>query len=223
MLLNVKGGAWVRIYGIPIHAWNSELFKFAIFECGRFLRLDDSTVAKDRFDYARALLATSSSEIINFSKRILIDGVMVDLKIIEEWGFAIGEDACLLEVAPEIGDKVDNLVNNLADDWATNIDGDECQHLSKILLSDKDEVGNVMVQCDGGLKDASVNVIDVDSIQPTTSNVLKGVVYNMKGEQNFGDHESQQESQKVDNQSCSYLKLTLKKLMIQLIGDILTM
>jgi hypothetical protein len=159
MLLNVKGGAWVRIYGIPIHAWNSELFKFAIFECGRFLRLDDSTVAKDRFDYARALLATLSLEIINFSERILIDGVMVDLKIIEEWGFAIGEDACLLEddvvsnvsipdnnydnVAPEIGDKVDNLVNNLADDWATNIDGDECQHLSKILLSDKDEVGNV--------------------------------------------------------------------------------
>ena len=67
-------GAWVRIYGIPIHAWNTELFKLAIFECGIFLRLNDSTVAKDRFDYARVLLATSSLEVLNFSEIILIDG-----------------------------------------------------------------------------------------------------------------------------------------------------
>ena len=56
----------------------------------------------------------------------------MELKIIEERGFAIGEDACLLDddvdskasipekcydnVAPEISDQVDNLVNNLADD-----------------------------------------------------------------------------------------------------------
>jgi len=65
----------VRIYGIPIHAWNTELFKLAIFECGRFLRLDGSTVAKDRFDYTRVLLATSSLEVLKHSNRWRVGGI----------------------------------------------------------------------------------------------------------------------------------------------------
>lgn len=83
-IVKFERGAWVRIYGIPIHAWNASFFKLSVLDCGRFLRLDNSTVAKDRFDYARVLLATSSLDVINFSEKILIDGVVVDLKIIEE-------------------------------------------------------------------------------------------------------------------------------------------
>jgi hypothetical protein len=31
-------GAWVRIYGVPLHAWNLNFFKLCVFDCGRLLR-----------------------------------------------------------------------------------------------------------------------------------------------------------------------------------------
>jgi len=60
-------------------------------------------VVKERFDYARVLIATSSYEIINCSESPLIDGELVKVKILEEWGFDIGDDTCLYE------DAADNL------------------------------------------------------------------------------------------------------------------
>ena len=60
---------------------------------------------KERFDYARVLVATSSYEIINCSEEILIDGVLVTVKIFEEWGFNIGEDACLFEEEDEVKEE----------------------------------------------------------------------------------------------------------------------
>ena len=168
------------------------MFKLAIFERGRFLRLDDSTFAKDRFDYARILLATSSLEVLNISKSILIDGELVELKIIEEWGFAIGEDACLLDddadskalipdkcydtVAPEISDQVDNLVNNLADDWATDIELDECQHFSNIPYDNNKEEGTVKVVGVCELEATSKKKYDTDvPIKTIDSNTLQKV------------------------------------------------
>jgi len=126
-------GAWVRIYGVPLHAWNYEFFKLCVYDCGRLLRIDDITLDRDRFDYARVLVATSSLEIIKAKANILVDGVLFDFKIVEEWGFAVGEDACLFdEVESQVDDRsalpddldndvgggeVEGLLNSLADDW----------------------------------------------------------------------------------------------------------
>jgi hypothetical protein len=90
-------GAWLRLYGVPLHAWNESFFKLCTLDCGRFLRSDSCSVERDRFDYARILIATSNLEIINSSESVLVDGVMVTIKIVEEWGFNIGDDACLYE------------------------------------------------------------------------------------------------------------------------------
>lgn len=109
-ILSFERGAWVRIYGTPIHAWSESFFKLCVSECGRFLRMDNSTISKERFDYARVLLATSSLEVLNYTDKMLIDGVLVELKIIEEWGFSLGEDACLLE--DDIVSKVSASDNN---------------------------------------------------------------------------------------------------------------
>lgn len=56
--------AWVRIYGVPLHAWNIDFFKLCVLDVGRLLRVDDITLDKDRFDYARVLLSTTSLDII---------------------------------------------------------------------------------------------------------------------------------------------------------------
>lgn len=64
--------------------------------------------------------------------KLLIDGVLVEIKIMEEWGFNIGEDACLFEDDndskvslndqiechgdPEINNNADVLVEKLVEE-----------------------------------------------------------------------------------------------------------
>jgi hypothetical protein len=67
-------GAWVRVYGTPIHAWNLNFFKLCTSECGRFLRADDCTLDRGRIDYARILLSTTSLDVLNKNLVLLVDG-----------------------------------------------------------------------------------------------------------------------------------------------------
>lgn len=119
-------GAWVRLYGVPLNAWNVDFFKLCVFDCGRFIRADSCSAERDRLDFARVLIATSDLSIVNRVERVLVDGILVDIKIVEEWGYAMGEDTCLFEEEddsetsragedaaqdePEIGRNVDLLV-----------------------------------------------------------------------------------------------------------------
>jgi hypothetical protein len=90
-------GAWVRLYGVPLSAWNVDFFKLCVFECGRFIRADSCSAEKDRLDFARVLIATSDLAIVSRVERVLVDGAQVAIKIVEEWGYAMGEDTCLFE------------------------------------------------------------------------------------------------------------------------------
>jgi hypothetical protein len=83
-------GAWVRIYGIPLHAWNVNFFKLCVMDCGRFLCADRYTVAKDRLDYARVLIATTSLAVIKKVENVLVDGSLEVVQIIEEWRLRVG-------------------------------------------------------------------------------------------------------------------------------------
>ena len=67
-------GAWVRLYGVPLHAWNESFFKLCVLDCGRYLRADCGSVDRDRFDYARILIASSSLEIVQRCESLLVDG-----------------------------------------------------------------------------------------------------------------------------------------------------
>lgn len=98
----------MRLYGIPIHAWNECFFKLCTFKCGRFLRSDTCSVEKERFDFARVLIATTSIEAINCSEKLLIDGDLVTIKIVEEWGFNFGDDACLYDEGENSSDEQSN-------------------------------------------------------------------------------------------------------------------
>jgi hypothetical protein len=123
-------GAWVRIYGIPLHAWNDNFFKLCVMDYGRFLRSDGYTAAKERLDYARELLATPELAVIKKEEHLLVDGCLVEIQIIEEWGYDLGDDACLLKddsvskaslvadddcrIDPEASNHVDMMVDHIA-------------------------------------------------------------------------------------------------------------
>jgi hypothetical protein len=68
-----------------------------VLNCGRFVRADSCSAGKDRLDFARVLIATSNLDIVTRIERVLVDGIQVDIKIVEEWGYAMGEDTCLFE------------------------------------------------------------------------------------------------------------------------------
>jgi len=73
------------------------IFSNSVLDCGRFLWTDNSTLDKFRFDYARVLIATSSLEVVNCVENIIIGGEIVEIKIVEEWGFNMGDDVCLFD------------------------------------------------------------------------------------------------------------------------------
>jgi len=139
-LVSFQRGAWLRLYGIPLHAWNETFFKLCVLDCGRFLRADSCSMDKDRFDYTRVLIATASLDVVNCVEKLVVDGVVVEIKIIEEWDFNIGEDVCLFERddgtqsshsdhddmggdVDHIGDNADFLVNKIVNDLV--VDGNE--------------------------------------------------------------------------------------------------
>jgi len=66
-------------------------------DCGAYLRSHDMSLDRGRFDFARVLISAPSLDIVSCVDNVLIDGKLVEIKIVEEWGFNIGEDACLFE------------------------------------------------------------------------------------------------------------------------------
>jgi len=61
------------------------------------LSVDDYTLDRERLDYARVLVSSSSLEIINKEACVMIDGVLFDILLREEWDTNLGEDACLFD------------------------------------------------------------------------------------------------------------------------------
>jgi hypothetical protein len=77
-------GAWLRVYGVPVHAWNDAFFKLCVMNVGRFVRTDECTVDKARLDFARVLISTSQLEILNMTSDFIIDGSLYNINLVEE-------------------------------------------------------------------------------------------------------------------------------------------
>jgi len=67
-------GAWVRIYGTLVHAWNTNFFKLCVFKCGRFVREDECTLDRGGIDFARFLISTYALEVLNKIMVLMVDG-----------------------------------------------------------------------------------------------------------------------------------------------------
>ncbi|GAU42662.1 hypothetical protein TSUD_398680 [Trifolium subterraneum] len=195
-----RGDAWVRLYGIPLHAWTVDFFKLCVMDCGRYLRMDECTMERDRHDYARMLVATSSVEVLNLNANILVDEVMVEIKVIEEWGFNLGEDACLVEeedqqelLVEQVGEQsdhelsnhVDMLVEKLADEMVgvkgeLHVDPDK--PLGDAGAADRDACGDTQVDPPVLRGDTihELHVSDRESKRKKVGGVLRHTVQTLK-------------------------------------------
>ncbi|GAU39374.1 hypothetical protein TSUD_370320 [Trifolium subterraneum] len=64
---------------------------------GRFLRADSCSADRDMLNFPRVLIATPDLEIVNIIENVLVHETLVEIKIIEECGYALEEDTCLFE------------------------------------------------------------------------------------------------------------------------------
>lgn len=146
-------GAWLRIYGVPVQAWNVSFFKLCVMDIGRFVRVDDCTDDKARLDFARVLITTPQLDIVNAALEFFIDSINHSVKMVEEWGCNLGEDAFLTEVnsesqsdAPQhLADdhgleevsgewELDELVDDLQEEWSKH-EGKNKENLSSKIDS----------------------------------------------------------------------------------------
>jgi hypothetical protein len=56
---------WLRIFGIPAHAWNDDFFIQVSKPCGTFMNSDEGTTKKLTMDVARILIRTSCQKSVD--------------------------------------------------------------------------------------------------------------------------------------------------------------
>ncbi|GAU49945.1 hypothetical protein TSUD_408400 [Trifolium subterraneum] len=200
---------WVR--------WDKEVLPY---HRGRgFLRADNCSVDKDRLDFARVLIATPNLDIINRVERVLVNGVEVEIKIVEEWGYAMGEDTCLFEeenvteasqsdceeghVEPEVCRNVDMLVDKIAvglEEAAIN----DFQGKSDEEFPDKQEF---KMSSEGESEGEPERPVDI--LSPVSDRVEAQSLFRLGPQGEAGDRDSQNDS--LSQQSVSQVCPTTRK------------
>jgi hypothetical protein len=75
---------WVRVLGIPLHAWGENLFKEIGRKYGEFLDFDENTTLRAKLDVARLKLATSLRGFIDEAVKIKVLGTIYTIWVVEE-------------------------------------------------------------------------------------------------------------------------------------------
>jgi len=193
-------GAWLRVYGTPIHTWNEVFFKLCVADCGRFIRSDECTVDKARLDFARILISTTFLEVVNVTSEFLVDDCKYSIKLVEEWGCNLGEDAFMTEEELEnkaetcsIRNEVpemDNLVDELSKDWQANVDQNNNFFNVDIGLQPEDQVykakaASVSSEQHGNSKDKLISMNSASVSNDQQASVLSKQQGNSPGKQHF--------------------------------------
>ncbi|GKV25156.1 hypothetical protein SLEP1_g34634 [Rubroshorea leprosula] len=120
--------------GLPVHAWKFETFQTFGRLWGNLISLDDSTSSKKRFDAARFLISTPSSESISKSITVKINGEFFILKFTEEEStnslFTMRSDRVFHAPKEEEDEESSSLESQYELDSVKNMDlleHDECQ------------------------------------------------------------------------------------------------
>ncbi|GAU30343.1 hypothetical protein TSUD_212000 [Trifolium subterraneum] len=77
---------WVKVFGIPLHAWGDNLFKAIGGKYGEFLDYDNITASRAKLDVARLKISTSFRGYVDESVKIKVLGVVYTIWVVEEKG-----------------------------------------------------------------------------------------------------------------------------------------
>jgi hypothetical protein len=100
---------WLRLYGVPVHAWRENFFKKVLEFTGEVIVLDEDTCKKRRLDYARVLIRTSVPSLINQVEKVKIDNDFFVVRMLEE----VNVNFCPIKV-------VENQISQQSEDEESN-------------------------------------------------------------------------------------------------------
>ncbi|GAU23839.1 hypothetical protein TSUD_380010 [Trifolium subterraneum] len=75
---------WLRVFGIPAHAWNDNFFAQISKPWGCFMNADDTTSKKLSMDVARLLIRTSCHKPVDEFIDVKINGELFHLRVVED-------------------------------------------------------------------------------------------------------------------------------------------
>ncbi|XP_058783008.1 uncharacterized protein LOC131657654 [Vicia villosa] len=75
---------WLRVYGLPCHAWQDKVFDFITTSVGVFICADDDTIKQRSFDVARILIRTKYCLVLNETYNISINDNVFRIKVVED-------------------------------------------------------------------------------------------------------------------------------------------
>ncbi|MCI03391.1 DUF4283 domain protein, partial [Trifolium medium] len=76
--------AWLRVYGIPAHAWNDSFSEQISKQWGLFMKTDDATNKKFSMDVARLLIRTPYQKAVDDFFDVVINGETFHLRVVED-------------------------------------------------------------------------------------------------------------------------------------------
>lgn len=65
---------WLRVRGIPCHAWSKNFFTMLVKSKGSYTKSDDTTLARTSIEEARVCIKSHRKEMIKFITKAFIDG-----------------------------------------------------------------------------------------------------------------------------------------------------
>lgn len=75
---------WLKVQGVPAHAWEEVCFKTLVNLVGTFVKMDGATSKKSRLDVARILISATSAETIIKNVRVKINEDIFNIRLSED-------------------------------------------------------------------------------------------------------------------------------------------
>jgi hypothetical protein len=123
---------WIRIFGIPVHAWSKKTFSLLTISLGSLIEIDQTTEEMERLDMARLLVRTPMMEFINKMIKVKINN--------ESFPIRITEETCDCAFEEEMVSCVENSVDE--DDRSIDSEG-TCIPASMASMEDEETLNRI--------------------------------------------------------------------------------
>ncbi|GAU46303.1 hypothetical protein TSUD_283280 [Trifolium subterraneum] len=82
--IDIERIIWLRVYGIPVHAWNDNFFTKMVKPWGCFINSDDGTMKKTTMDVARLMIRTSCQQVVDEFVDVEVNGSIFHLRVLKD-------------------------------------------------------------------------------------------------------------------------------------------
>jgi hypothetical protein len=82
--IDVERTIWLRVYGVPVHAWNDSFFAQFVKPWGTYINADDGTTKKFTMDVARLMIRTSCQIVVDEFVDVKINGEIFHIRVLED-------------------------------------------------------------------------------------------------------------------------------------------